>query len=217
MIAWLLGCAPAPGDADFLRLRGSVSADVAIDGDDTEAIVAWVTAVDGELCVEIDLPRFVPSLFAYEVEIDGPPALDGSPCVPWPADLDPPGPAAFGVLALVDPEPRAGWEVSADPTTLLGWFAGSGAPLTEVVRASGGRIAAVASRFALAVDGADPPGPFGASYCRFDGLIAGLTLYEDQGTACDGWSPVAPAGERTEYQGIDLVPPDAPSGAQEIR
>jgi hypothetical protein len=209
MIPWLaIGCASDPGEASFLRLRGAVAPEVSLQGSDAEAVVVWVTAVDRELCVEVDVPSFAPTLFAYEVEIDAPPSLEGDPCVPRPTDLVASGPAAWGVLALVDPEPGAAWEVTADPTTLLAWFAGSGsASIGDVLHARGGRIAAAAPGFALGVADVDGADGFGVPYCRFEGLVEGLTLYEDHGVGCGGWSPVAPAGARTEFQGIDLVPP----------
>ena len=206
MIAWWIGCAPDLDQGSFLTLRGDVSADVDLDGDDAEAKLIWATAVDGELCVELDELTFVPNLFSYEARLAGPPPLDGSPCVPQPVDLDPAATVGFGLLALIDPDRDASAQIRVDPGSLLAWFAGDPLPLIEVIRVDAGRLAAATRSFALIVDGPDTP-LFGEPYCRFDQVSEGLTLYQDRGLDCGGWVPVAPAGVRTEYQGVDLVAP----------
>lgn len=188
-----------------MRLRGAVAPQVSIDGDDAGARVVWVTAVAGELCVEVDAPLFAPGVGAYQADIEGPPSADGDPCVPVPADLGTSEPTAWGVLVLVDPDDGQPIDVTADPTTLLGWFAAPSDPLAAAVRVTDGRLAAAATGFALIVHGADgPPAPFGAPWCRFDGGLPGLTLYEDRAEGCGGWVAAAPAGAHTEYQGVDL-------------
>ena len=200
-----LGCAPSLGDTSFLRLRGAVSSDIHLDGDDAEIALVWATAVAGELCVEVDPLPFTPGLFSYEVEIEGPPTLDGSPCVPQPIDLQIQAPIGWGILTLIDPDVSSMAEVSADPGALLEWFAGDPGVISDVIRVQQGRLAAATTAFALMVDAGG--GPPGGAYCRFDQLIEGLTLYQDRGLSCGGWVPAAPAGDRTEFQGIDLVPP----------
>ncbi|MEQ1570498.1 MAG: hypothetical protein ABMA64_33005 [Myxococcota bacterium] len=201
-LAGLGGCAVPPStDATYLRLRGAVADDVRLTGDDAEVVVAWVTAADGEVCLDVEVLPFVPHLFGYEAEVNGPPDLDGEPCVPGPADAGP-GPFAVGLLALLDPDPRSQVTLSADPVGLLEWFGGGGGAPQLV--ASGGAVAAVADGFALMVStGAAPTG----SLCRLDAAVEGLALYDDRGTGCGGWAPLAAAGERTEIQGVDLVRP----------
>jgi len=54
-----------------------------------------------------------------------------------------------------------------------------------------------------AADALDP----GDAYCRLDGVIPGLVLYDDRGTDCGGWVPLSTPGQRTEYQGVELVEP----------
>jgi hypothetical protein len=192
-------------DPGYLRLRGGVASDVALEGDDAGAVVVWVTAVDGETCVEVDELTFVPHLLAYEVEISGPPRLDGEPCVPTPADWGDPLPFAVGALALVDPERGRTVEVTADPLSLLGWFAGEAVSLGELLAVDGGRVAAVALEHALMATTEAPS--VGTPYCRFERGIPGLVLYDDRGSGCGGWVPLAEPGERTEFQGVDLSAP----------
>lgn len=203
---WAAACAPPVDTGSFLRLRGAVGPSVEIDGDDAAARVVWVTAVTRDLCVEVDAPPFAPTVGAYQADIEGPPTANGDPCVPVPADLGTSEPTAWGVLVLVDPDDGQSVDVTADPTTLLRWFADPSTPLGAAVRVSGGHLAASAAGFALIVHGADdaPPAPFGAAWCRFDGGLPGLTLYEDRADGCGGWVPAAPAGAHTEYQGVDL-------------
>ncbi|MBX2798008.1 MAG: hypothetical protein KTR31_10075 [Myxococcales bacterium] len=189
----------------FLRLRGAVDPELQIEGGDAEAAVVWVTAVQGELCVETSVPPFVPQLLTYELEVLGPPALAADLCVPRPPDFDPSTPVAFGVVLLVDPDPGASWDVGADPGRLLGWFADAQPSLTDTVSVTNGKLVAAAERFALMVDGSTGRAAFSDAYCRFDELVSGLTLYRDRSLDCGGWQPAASAGRRTEFQGVDLV------------
>jgi hypothetical protein len=202
----LVGCAVTPpDDPGYLRLAGSVAPDVTLDGDDAGAVLVWATVASGETCVEVDPLRFVPHLLSYEAEVDGPPALDGDPCVPTPAAFGDPGPFAAGLLVLVDPDQGQPLSVRADPVSLLDWFAtGAGSP-GALLTAERGRVAAVAGGYTLMVarDGL----AVGPEYCRLDDVVPGLVLYDDRGVDCGGWAPLAEPGERTEYQGVDLEAP----------
>ena len=129
----------------------------------------WVTSVDGTSCVEVDELAFVEHLGGYEATIEGPPDLDGEPCVPSPPDLGGAEPLAVGLVTLLDANRGQAVEVSADPGVLLGWFAGEPGRVADLVVADGGAVAAAASGYLLAVtpDVPEPEPP----YCRFDGLI----------------------------------------------
>lgn len=199
----LSACVDPLAQPAFLAVGGEVGPDVVLEGDDAVLQLVWLTSVGGETCVEIDSLDIVPSLLTYRVEIAGPPTLDGDICVPLSIGE---GALGVGALVLVDPDPKATAELTADPSSLLGWFAGTeDGSIATVVQVGNGRIAAVATGMALIVtDGALA---VDEEYCRFDAAVSGLTLYDDRGTTCGGWVPLAEAGERTEFQGIDLVAP----------
>lgn len=200
----LAGCADSPSGDSFLTLRGAVDAEVVVEGDDARAVIVWVTAVDGELCLEpIDVP-FRPYLLQYEVIIDGPPSLAGQPCVPAPTGLQR-ARLAWGALVLVDPDRPAPTQIEADPSALLGWFAGEPSTLGEILVARDAVIAAVAERFALIVSARE--GDYTDRWCRFGAVLPGLAPYVDRGSDCDGWEPLAEPGVYTELQGIDLSTP----------
>lgn len=200
---WSACAQQLPGEP-YLTLRGEIDADVAVQGDDAEATIVWVTAVDGELCLESTIVPFKPYLLQYEATISGPPPLEGQPCVVAPSDLAEVR-AAWGVLTLVDPDPREQPQLEADPSALLAWFAGEEPELGPLLVADGGKIAAVARQFILVVSAG--PRPLGDRWCRFGEMIEGLVLYVDRGVDCDGWEPVSEPGVRTEIQGVDLQTP----------
>lgn len=204
MILGWLACAAAPStNAGFVRISGDVDPAVVLDGGDEVLDLVWVTSAGGETCVEVAPLVIEPALFAYQVEVDGPPALTGDPCVPSTAGE---GALGLGLLALLDPDPNGRVEVTADPSTLLDWFAGSGAPLADVLVTSGGRLAAASSVALIVADEGMVPDP---ALCKFAQIVPGLTLYKDRpGAIClEEWVPLSAPGERTEFQGIDLTPP----------
>lgn len=203
MIALAALACVEPDGPPFLLLRGEIEPEIRIDGDDAIAMLAWVTAVDGELCFEsVEVP-FSPYLLQYEVAIEGPPPLQGDTCVVAPEGLGDVR-AAWGALLLTDPEPRRTTVIEADPSALLEWFSGEQAELAPLVLAQDGVIVALASRFSLMVSSGEPP--TGDRFCRFDQILEGLAPYIDRGSDCGGWDPIAEPGTLTEVQGVDLEP-----------
>jgi hypothetical protein len=201
VILALFACAPEPEGQPFLRLRGEVDPEVVIDGEEAVAQVLWVTAVDGELCVEVDPVPFYPYLLQYEAIVEAPPSLDGEPCVPAPPGLEQ-ARTGWGLLVVASPSARGELQITADPSGLLGWFAGSGEPLGPLLVAEEGRVAASASRVVLIVDASEAP--LSGEWCRFGALVPGLAPYIDRGLSCDGWEPIAEPGVHSEVQGVDL-------------
>lgn len=203
MITLFLACASAaldPGVA--FQLSGPVDGGVALDGDTSVGEIAWVWLQDGDVCARGDAVGFEPDVWRYAMIVEGPPDVDGGTCVPGPPELAGVGLVALGTPILLDGD--ADVASSIDPRGLLDWLAGI-SPLEGSLGATGGRVAAVASGHLLAVTADAEAWP--DAFCRFDGLVPGLTLYADGGTGCAGWQPLAPPGTRTEFQGVALVPP----------
>lgn len=200
---WFACAQQLPGEP-YLTLRGEIDPDVVVEGDDAEATIVWVTAVDGELCLEPVVIPFEPYLLQYEATVSGPPPLEGQPCIVAPSDLAEVR-AAWGVLVLVDPDLREQPRLEADPSALLAWFAGEEPELGHLLVVEGGVLVAVASRFALVVSA--EAWSSSERWCRFGAVLEGLAPYVDRGIDCDGWEPVSEPGVHTEVQGVDLQTP----------
>ncbi|MCA9491766.1 MAG: hypothetical protein KC621_17665, partial [Myxococcales bacterium] len=117
---------------------------------------------------------------------------------------------------LAEPDGDGEIELSVDAGGLVDWVAGARPDPAGLVTVGGGTLAAGTTEHVLVLLSADDPGVGrlataptwepGTELCRLDGVVTGLTLYRSAGLGCFGWEPLAPAGSRTEFQGIPMGP-----------
>lgn len=199
----LTGCGAAPlQPADpfgpFVVLAGPVEGGVTLT-EHTRAAVAWMGWTEGRLGVAVE--EVAAQLHPSGVAI----TLTGPPSVPLVAGAgDPPPvsePVAWGLPLLV--EVAQGQEVVAtvDGSALLDWARDDGA--LGGISLDAGVVTAFAGSTLIAVAGSAPEWPQQGPWCRLSALQPGLVVYRAVGSGCGGWQPVAPAGSRTEIQGIE--------------
>lgn len=189
-----------------------------VSGSRTRGAVAWSWVVDGVLDGKVTEAPFEPLVYRYSLEIDPPPSPDDG-TDPVPTDLGADGIAlAVGWPLLVEPATDAFPALEVDADALMDWAAGARSDPSGVVTSTdGARVAAGTTDHVLVLLSAEdedvgrlataPTWDPGSSLCRFDGAVVGLTLYRSAGVGCFGWEALAPAGSRTEFQGIPVAPP----------
>lgn len=189
-------------DADpFFVVSGPVDPSVAPSEEPLRAAVAWAVWSDGELSAHAEEVPFEPGVLAYALSVRGPPERS-APGTSYPPLEDTDGAVGFGVPLLVE----GPVDVEVEAPGLADFVLGLSDSLAGVLGAGEGRVVAVTGAHALLVASPDAAAPNGSA-CRAGALVAGLTLYRDDGPGCDGWQPIAPPGERTEFQGIPMTAP----------
>jgi len=213
----LIGCGAPLLDSSweggtYLTVSGPVDPDVPLQGGELRAAIAWVWMADGELgSVVVDAP-FEPRVYQYSVEIDRPPDRSGSP-VPIPIDLPPSARVLLGTAVLYETASGGELELQADPSDLLDALLSPGFP-GGVVRGTGATVVAAWPEHRLGVLATDsgaqrllevPEWSSTGPLVQISELSVGLTLYRSS-TSEGGWEPVAPAGQRTEFQSVGMGP-----------
>ena len=199
----------------YVVISGPVDPAVAIGGGRTGARIAWAWLAGGELSSLVTEVPFEPRVYSYALSVEVPPDPDEA-TVALASDQGEPGlTLLFGVPLLVEPDGRGAPVVAVDPERLLEWVSGASPTLAEAFTTSGGAVAAVTPDHLLVLVSAQsgsgrlataPEWQPEAELCRVDAALAGLTLYRSVGVGCSGWDPLAPAGRRTEFQGVAMGP-----------
>jgi len=217
-LALAVGCQGSTGEGDegFLRLVGPVEPGVEATGERTRAFVAWAWVVDGQLGGTVQEVPFEPRVYAYALDVPGPPEPKGSQGRAPDGLRDLPA-LSWGLPILIEPKHDGPITATVDARALLEWAVGIGPrdDLLMVHPVDGGQVAAFTSDYLLvametgtglsqlgAADAWDPAG----AWCPFDRVVSGLTLYDTTSSECGGWRPLASPGERTEFQGVSMTP-----------
>jgi hypothetical protein len=197
-------------------LAGSVQEGVDLSGVRTRGAIAWVMVVPGEsLSGVVTTAPLEPRLFSYALAVRGPPPAPHTATSrgELPDGLQSDEAAMlFGLPFLYEGDDVVPPTLQVEPSILMDWILGDADTLDGFVTNRHAEVAAVARDhvlMALATDGevalaSLPSWTPGGPACRVDGMVPGLTLYRQEGSACGSWRALAPAGERTEFQGVDM-------------
>lgn len=218
-LALTVACQGAPRGPDddggpFVRIVGPVSPEVEATGERTRGAIAWAWVVDGQVGGAVQWVPFEPRVLAYALDVGVPPpaVVDG----PAPDGLTGLPALLWGVPILVEPSSDAPLVASVDPVGLIEWAAGHRGRegLVALHPPDGGQVVATTPDYLLAAMeatgdtrlSADPAWVQAGPWCAFDQVVAGLTLYDAEPSACGSWNPLASPGERTEFQGVAMEP-----------
>lgn len=223
LLIGLVGCEARLLDAEwsggtFLEITGPVDRSVAGGSGELRAAIAWAWIAGGEVGASVEDVPFEPRVYQYDVTIEHPPSPDAAAVT-----VEAPGVFAakpslgllLGTALLYTSPDGSSLELADGPQPVLDALIAPGARADGLRIPDGGTIlaswsdhrlgAAVglgsASRFDEIVGWSDAP-----PLCGVDAMAAGLTLYRRASDDCERWVPVATAGERTEFQGVPLVP-----------
>jgi hypothetical protein len=202
----------------FFVISGPLDADLVLDTPATRAAVAWAFVVDGTLGGVVEEAPLEPRFLAYALTVEAPPdPADATVTLPAPPALDVPGVSVLIGLPLLyasdSDEPVA---LALDPGGLVDWATGDAGSVRDLVAGDGATVLATTGDHLVLGLGAEPgierlsevpSWDAGGDACRLDAMVAGLTLYLDEGVGCGGWRALAEAGERTEFQGVPMGPP----------
>jgi len=220
-LALLVSCQGTPRGPDddggpYLRVVGPVDPDVAATGEHTRAAIAWAWVVDGQIGGAVQRVPFEPRVNAYALDVGSPPEarLQGDA----PEGLRDLPALLWGLPILVEATDDGPLLASVDPLGLVAWAAGRGPRdglitvhppgAAEVIAYTPGYLLAAMEATSADRLASDPAWPPEGTWCAFDPIVAGLTLYEEDPNPdpCGRWRPLARPGDRTEFQGVSMVP-----------
>lgn len=197
----------------FFTLAGPVELTDGTSDGVTYAAIAWGWTDGASLATVGSQVPFDPQVFNYELTVPGPPSLTATSSG---TALDEIGDHAmlFGVpllltaIAPVDPV--------IDPNGLAAWIRGTPTAVPDWIDVPDGRVlawtdehllVALSTTEGLSRLGDDPTLDVDAA-CTLVEAEPGLTLYQrPRADDCTPWTPLAPAGERTSFQGVTMRSP----------
>jgi len=217
---WCLASCDGPlasPDAPYLVLAGDLDHDAALSGVHTQGAIAWAFVMPGEpLSGVVTRETLEPRLFSYALIVRGPPdPTASSTTAAAPIELQSAEAGfLFGLPLLYETDDLMAAPLQIDPLQLVDWALGRRDTLAGALTGPDGMVVAASREHLLMALVTDeevalaslPSWASGGAACRIDGLVHGLTLYRSEGAGCGSWRAMAAAGERTEFQGVDMGP-----------
>jgi len=208
--------------APYFTLSGPVEVDAATIEGASQGWVAWAWYRQDSSSWLLEKMSFRPDILRYAMDIGAPPMHEDPAATHQEAStqLTPLNGVdiLIGLPVMLAAPDNATVDFELDPEAMLDWASGISDDANEILitqpNAPVELMAVTREYLLMAMNSAerlerldDHRGWPKAEACGLGSLLEGLTLYRRGVGECSPWQRLAPAGERTEFQGVEMRSP----------
>ena len=206
LLLGLFGCSSSVIDLSwqddaFFQISGEVDPELVIDESEIYGAIVWIWSDEDVWRGQVERTSFEARLLSYRMGIPGPPSADTYSYTNALTDELQGFSLLVGVPIVYQGLSPTTSAFEIDPAMLWSWLSTS-TGLEQAIRLENAHIIGTPSQYVVLTTGT----PEGDAPCGFEQVGSGLTLYRADGEGCERWRPLADAGTRTEFQGVDLWP-----------